>query len=189
MERRGKILSVTPGRIGLDVPREAGVAPSRGRRGVDWPPAVKRLQRAAQQPHKHRTASRSPKGALQRGGNHRPLNSRERDPHFLSPLLPPLPPAPFPSPSPSPLPGRSVPAPQGPEQQREQLSPLPPPRLTHPHPPAERGGAGGEEDGGGRQHPRCRGAAPRSLRNPQRLRGKTRRRRMSLQSAQYLRMS
>lgn len=93
MERRGKILSVTPGRIGLDVPREAGVAPSRGRRGVDWPPAVKRLQRAAQQPHKHRTASRSPKGALQRGGNHRPLNSRERDPHFLSPLLPPLPPA------------------------------------------------------------------------------------------------
>ncbi|XP_033052000.1 protein SMG7 isoform X7 [Trachypithecus francoisi] len=58
-----------------------------------------------------------------------------------------------------------------------------------PTPPAERGGAGGEEDGGGRQHPRCRGAAPRSLRDPRRLRGKTRRRRMSLQSAQYLRQA
>uniref|UniRef100_A0A5F7ZPC8 Nonsense-mediated mRNA decay factor n=2 Tax=Cercopithecinae TaxID=9528 RepID=A0A5F7ZPC8_MACMU len=97
---------------------------------------------------------------------------------FPPPLLPPPPPL-----------GRSVPAPHGPEQQRKQLSPLPPPRLIHPHPLAERGGAGGEEDGGGRQHPRCRGAAPRSLRDPRRLRGKTRRRRMSLQSAQYLRQA
>lgn len=47
----------------------------------------------------------------------------------------------------------------------------------------------GEEDGGDRQHPRGRGAAPRSLRDPRRLRGETRRRRMSLQSAQYLRQA
>ncbi|XP_017703581.1 PREDICTED: protein SMG7 isoform X6 [Rhinopithecus bieti] len=89
------------------------------------------------------------------------------------------------------LPGSEVSLrPTGPEPQREAAFPRPSSPPPHsPHPPAERGGAGGEEDGGGRQHPRCRGAAPRSLRDPRRLRGKTRRRRMSLQSAQYLRQA
>lgn len=106
MEKRkvgwsGKTLSVTTGRFGLDVPGEAGAAPSRGRRGVDWQGAARRLQLAAQQPHSCCTASRSQKGALQRGGNQpagpAPLKSRERHPtSFLcfSLLFPP--PLPFP---------------------------------------------------------------------------------------------
>lgn len=56
VERRGKTLNVTTGKFGLDVPSEAGVAPSRGKRGVDWQEAAKRLQRAAQQPHRRCTA-------------------------------------------------------------------------------------------------------------------------------------
>lgn len=108
VERRGKTLSVTPGSFGLDVPGEAGVAPSRWR-GVDWPEAAERLQQAAQQPHRGLTASRSQKGALQRGRSHpegrAPLKSRERDPHFLPLLLPPLSPPP-PSLLPPPPPSR-----------------------------------------------------------------------------------
>lgn len=46
----GKTLSVTPGRFGLDVPGEAGVASSRGRRGVDPLEAAKRHQQIPQQP-------------------------------------------------------------------------------------------------------------------------------------------
>lgn len=118
------------------------------------------------------------------------LKSRESEPDFLPLVLPPLPPPPSLLPPLPPLPSRSVPVSHRPEPQLEQLSPLPPPRLTHSPPPrAERGGVGGEEDGGGRQHPRGRGAAPRSLKDPRRLRGETRRRRMSLQSAQYLRQA
>lgn len=66
------------------------------------------------------------------------LKSRESEPDFLPLVLPPLPPPPSLLPPLPPLPSRSVPVSHRPEPQLEQLSPLPPPRLTHSPPTPRR---------------------------------------------------
>lgn len=154
---------------------------------MDCPEAAKRLQRAAQEQHKG-SQLEDPKRALQKRKTPRGTGAsslaRGTTTSFLGfsfprPLL-------FSLPRLTP-PGSKCPCAPPAGAAVRAAFPDPSPSPHSPPPPAKRGGAGGEEDGGGRQHPRGRGAASRSLRDPQRLRGKTRRRRMSLQSAQYLR--
>lgn len=106
---------------------------------MDWPGAAKRLQQSAQQPQRRLTASRSQEGALQKGRSHpkgrAPLRSRERDPHFLPLLLPPLSPRPLPVSLPLPPPGSECPCAPRARAAARAAFPAPSPSPHSPPPP------------------------------------------------------
>lgn len=137
-EGRGKTLSVTPSRFGLDVPEEAGVAPSR--RGEGWigqkPPSA-----ASGLLSNHTVAAQvaDPERELYRVKNHpegpAPLKSRERDPLLPSSASPSSFPRPLPSSLPLPPPGSECPCAPRAGAAARAVSPVPPLGLTHPPPP------------------------------------------------------
>lgn len=131
-------MSVTPSRFGLDVPDEAGVAPSR--RGEGWigqkPPSA---TSGILSNHTVAAQVADPERELYRVKNHPEgpalLKSRERDPLLPSSAAPSSFPRPLPFSLPLPPPGSECPCTPRARAAARAVSPGPPLRLTHPPPP------------------------------------------------------